>query len=136
MMSIFIKRVLKSLSILALATTFSFDLQAGNLPLKPVLNASSAARVMAAAVAEAEHLNAPGGTIAIVDDGGHLLLLKRLDNTMPGTPPVATGKAWTAATFKNPTAKFEKFIRDGRTPMLNIPGMMPMQGGIPPWERQ
>lgn len=124
-------RKLISLPMLALAAMLPFVSLAADPPVKPVLTASAAERVMVAAVKEALRLKAAGGTIAIVDDGGHLLLLKRLDNTMPGTPPVATGKAWTAATFKNPTAKFEEIIRAGRTPMLNIPNMMPMQGGIP-----
>lgn len=125
------KRKFISLPMLALAAMFPFVAVAADPPMKPILTASAAERVMAAALKEATRLNAPGGTIAIVDDGGHLLLLKRLDNTMPGTPPVATGKAWTAATFKNPTAKLEEIIRAGRTPMLNIPNVMPMQGGIP-----
>lgn len=101
-----------------------------DVPTKPYLTLAAAERVMQAAVAEARDLKAPG-SIAIVDDGGHLVLLQRLDNTMPATPPVATGKARTAAIFKTPTAKFETIIRDGRTPMLNIEGFTPMRGGVP-----
>lgn len=102
-----------------------------DIPSKPYLNLETAERVLNAALAEAKRLHAPGGSIAIVDAGGHLVLLKRLDNTMPATPPVATGKARTAAIFKTPTAKFETIISGGRTSMLAIDGFMPMRGGIP-----
>lgn len=102
-----------------------------DIPSKPYLNLETADRVLKTALAEAKRLKAPGASIAIVDDGGHLLLLRRLDNTMPATPPVATGKARTAAIFKTPTAKFETIISDGRTPMLAIEGFMPMRGGVP-----
>lgn len=103
----------------------------GEVPSKPFLTVATAERVMQTALAEVNRLKAPGGSIAIVDDGGHLVLLKRLDNTMPATPPVAIGKARTAAIFKTPTAKFETIIREGRTPMLNIEGFTPMRGGVP-----
>lgn len=102
-----------------------------DVPSKPYLTLAAAEHVMQAALAQAKNLKAPGGTIAIVDDGGHLVLLKRLDHTMPATPPVASGKARTAAIFKTPTAKFETIIRDGRTSMLNIEGFTPMRGGVP-----
>lgn len=101
------------------------------LPSKPVLTLAYAEEVMDAAMDAVTRLKAPSGTIAIVDDGGHVVLVKRLNNTMPATPPVAIGKARTAAIFKTPTAKFEQIIRDGRTPMLNIDGFTPMQGGVP-----
>jgi glc operon protein GlcG len=116
-----------ALAMLALAA--SADAQ--SLEHKPALTLEGATEVMAAAKAEAKRLNAPDGTIAIVDDGGHLILLERLDGTFPSTPPVATGKARTAAIFRTPTARFETIIRDGRTPMLNIEGFTPMQGGVP-----
>lgn len=98
---------------------------------KPVLTVDGAKVIMAAAKAEATRLDAPGGTIAIVDDGGHLILLERLEGTVPATPPVATGKARTAAIFRAPTAKFENIVSQGRTPMMAIEDFMPMQGGIP-----
>lgn len=100
-------------------------------PSKPFLTLAAAERVMHAALLEAGRLEAPGGSIAIVDDGGHLVLLRRLDNTMPATPPVAIGKARTAAIFKTPTSRFESIITEGRTPMLAIEGFMPMRGGVP-----
>ena len=99
--------------------------------LNPSLTMADARMVLDAALDEADRLDAPGGTIAIVDDGGHLVLLHRIDGTAPATPPVAIGKARTAAMFRAPTARFEQIIGDGRTAMLNIDGFTPMQGGVP-----
>ena len=101
------------------------------VPTKPYLTLDIADRVMHAALDKAGQVKAPGGSIAIVDDGGHLVLLRRLDNTMPATPPVATGKARTAAIFKTPTSRFETIVTEGRTPMLAVEGFMPMRGGVP-----
>lgn len=98
---------------------------------RPTIGLEAAQIIMAAAVQEAKRLDAPGGSIAIVDDGGHLVLFYRLDGTMPATPPIAEGKARTAALFRAPTAKFEKIVMDGRTPMLAVEGFIPMQGGVP-----
>lgn len=100
-------------------------------PVKPYLNMEMAQKVLDCAIAYAGEVKAPGGSIAIVDDGGHLILLHRMDGTMPATPPIATGKARTAALFRMPTLKFEDITRGGRVSMLKIDGFMPMQGGIP-----
>ena len=102
-----------------------------DVPTKPYLTLAGAEHVMQAAMAKARAIKAPGGSIAIVDDGGHLVLLQRLDNTMPATPPVAIGKARTAAIFKTPTSKFETIVTEGRTSMLAVEGFMPMRGGVP-----
>jgi len=114
-----------------LAVAFPVRALADEPQLEPLLTAAAAHRVMAAALGEMERREAPGGRIAILDDAGHLLLGKRLDGTNPGTPPVATGKARTAALFRSPTAKFEEIIRAERTPLLAIPDFVPMQGSIP-----
>jgi len=123
-------RKIRSSITVILLVIFGFTAQA-EVPSKPYLTLAAAEHVMQAAVREANRLKAPGGSIAIVDDGGHLVLLRRLDNTMPATPPVATGKARTAAIFKTPTSKFETIITEGRTPMLAVEGFMPMRGGVP-----
>jgi glc operon protein GlcG len=94
------------------------------------LTLSGAKTVAAAAVAEAKRLNAPGGAIAIVDAGGHLLYLERLDNTFRAAAGVAEGKARTAALFGRPTKGLEDAIVSGRTTLLNV-AETPLQGGIP-----
>ncbi len=124
------QKIHSSITLILLVLTVGSAVQA-DVPSKPYLTLAAAERVMHAALSEASRIKAPGGSIAIVDDGGHLVLLRRLDNTMPATPPVAVGKARTAAIFKTPTSKFETIITEGRTPMLAVEGFMPMRGGVP-----
>jgi glc operon protein GlcG len=96
-------------------------------------------KVIAATVAEAKRVNAPGGSIAIVDDGGNLLALERLDQTFAASANIAIGKARTSALFKKPTKVFEDAIKGGRTSMVtlgsDLQNFTPLQGGIPlEWE--
>ena len=81
---------------------------------KPVLSLGDAKRVAAGAAAEAKRVGAPSGAIAVVDDGGHLLYLERLDDTFPAASSVATHKARTAAEFRKATADFETAVKIGR----------------------
>ena len=90
-------------------------------------------------MAEAIRVNAPGGSIAVVDDGGNLLAVERLDQTFAASANIAIGKARTAALFKKPTKVFEEAIKSGRTSMVTLGGDLqnftPLQGGIPlEWE--
>jgi len=98
---------------------------------KKALTLDGAKTIIAAAVAEARRGNAPGGAIAIVDDGGNLIALERLDNTFPAGANISIGKARTAALFKRPTKAFEDIINKGRTTMVALPDFTPLQGGIP-----
>ena len=97
---------------------------------KKSLTLEGAKLVAAAAAAEARTHN-EGGAIAVVDDGGNLLYLERLDGTFPAGAMVSVGKARTAALFKKPTSAFEDIIRSGRTAMVALPDFTPLQGGIP-----
>jgi glc operon protein GlcG len=90
-----------------------------------------AKQLMASAEAEALRLKAPGGAIAIVDDGGHLVLLERLDGTFPAAAEVSTEKARTAAVFRMPTENLENAIKNGRSALLGVSVMTPLQGGVP-----
>jgi glc operon protein GlcG len=103
------------------------------------LTLDGARKVIAATVAEAKKLNAPGGSIAVVDDGGNLLAMERLDGSFAASANISIGKARTAALFKMPTRKFEDVIKGGRTPMIALGGDLenftPLQGGVPlMWE--
>ena len=69
--------------------------------------------------------------IAVVDDGGNLILLERLDDTQVASVEVAIGKARTAAIFRRPSKDFEDQVRNGRIAALVLPGATPLQGGIP-----
>jgi len=97
---------------------------------KNVLTLSTARLVAAAAEAEATRLGTTG-TIAVVDDGGSLLVLHRLDNTFPASATVATDKARTAATFRMPTRNLEDAVKHGRTSLVAVSVMTPLVGGIP-----
>jgi glc operon protein GlcG len=106
-------------------------LQAQPVTQKQMLTLVGAKKVIAAAVAKAKELNAPGAVIAVVDDGGNLMAIERLDNTFAAGALISYGKARTSAIFKRPTAVFEKIIREGRTPMVALTDFTPLQGGVP-----
>jgi glc operon protein GlcG len=97
---------------------------------KPALTLEGAKKVAAAAAADARQ-HGEGAAIAIVDDGGNLMYLERLDNTFAAGSRISIGKARTAALFKKPTAAFEEIIRNGRTPMVALEDFTPLQGGLP-----
>jgi len=103
---------------------------AAQLADKKVLTLEGAKRVAAAAAADAKHHN-EGAAIAVVDDGGNLIYLERLDNTFAAGARISIGKARTAALFRKPTAAFEEIIRNGRTPMVALEEFTPLQGGVP-----
>ncbi len=98
---------------------------------KKVLSLEGAHRVLAAAVAEALAGEVRTGAIAIVDRGGNLIVLERLDGTFAAASRVATGKARTAALFEKPTRVFEKTVNEGRTTMVALEDFTPLQGGVP-----
>jgi uncharacterized protein GlcG (DUF336 family)/quercetin dioxygenase-like cupin family protein len=91
----------------------------------------AAKKVIAAAVAEARSKNAPGGAVAVVDEGGNLVAVERLDNTFAAGANISIGKARTAALFKRPTKFFEDVINKGRIAMATLPDFTPLQGGVP-----
>ncbi|HET9270504.1 MAG TPA: heme-binding protein [Vicinamibacterales bacterium] len=99
-------------------------------PTKRVLTLEAAKTVAAAAEAEAVKRNATV-VIAVVDDGGHVVLLERLNDTQVASVDVGIGKARTAAIFRRPSKVFEDQIRDGRVAALALPGATPLQGGVP-----
>ena len=100
---------------------------------KKTLSIEGAKKVIAASVAYAKKNNAPGGVIAVVDDGGNLMALERLDGTFAAGANISIGKARTAVLFKRPTKVFEDIIKNGRTAMVALPDSLftPLQGGIP-----
>ena len=102
----------------------------GQLLDKKVLTLESADRVAAAAEAEAKKRNATV-VIAVVDDGGYPLVLRRLNDTQVASVEVGIGKARTAAIFRRPSREFEEQIKNGRLASLVLPGATPLQGGVP-----
>lgn len=98
---------------------------------KRSITLDGARTVIAAAKAYARTNKAPGGVIAVVDDGGNLVALERLDGTFTAGANISVGKAKTAVMFKRPTKFFEDVIKNGRTSMVALPDFTPLQGGVP-----
>ena len=94
------------------------------------LTIDGARKVVAAAAAEANRLKTTG-VIAVVDAGGNLMALERLDGTFAAGANIAIGKARTAAVFQKPTKFFEDAVNKGRIAMVAIEGFTPLQGGVP-----
>ncbi|CAN5392166.1 heme-binding protein [soil metagenome] len=69
--------------------------------------------------------------IAVVDAGGHLISLKRLDGTQIGSVEVAIKKAQAAVYFKRPTKAFQERVEAGAYGVMSLPNVMPVEGGIP-----
>ncbi|ACM28799.1 glycolate utilization protein [Rhizobium rhizogenes] len=70
-------------------------------------------------------------TVAVVDDGGHLLVLKRMEQVGPAGPVTATAKARTAALFRRTTAQLAEAVAAGASGLLSISEALPLAGGIP-----
>ena len=85
-----------------------------------------------AALAESEAMkNKWTMVIVIVDDGGNVMYLERMDNTQIGSIEVAIQKAKTAISFKRSTKSFEERALAGRNVLLALPGAIPIEGGLP-----
>ncbi|AEJ03119.1 protein of unknown function DUF336 [Nitrosomonas sp. Is79A3] len=97
---------------------------------KIILTLDDAKKIAAGAEAEAKRNEWPV-VIVIVDDGGHLLYLQRLDHTQFGSINVAIEKARAAIAFRRPTKIWEENIAEGRLRYLNLPGTLPIEGGLP-----
>lgn len=98
---------------------------------KPLLDSAEVRRIAAAAEAEALK-NGWAVTIAVVDDGGHLLWLQRLDGAAPVSAQIAPAKARTAALGRRESRVYEEMINQGRVSFLSAPALEGMlEGGVP-----
>lgn len=97
---------------------------------KKAMSLEAARRIAAAAEAEAVR-NKWNVVIAIVDDGGQLLYLQRMDGAQYGSIDVAIQKARTSAAFRRPTKVFEDAIAGGRTAILSLDQALALEGGLP-----
>ena len=118
------------LSLIAAVAVLAPSLADAQLVDRKGLTLEAAKKVAAAAAAESKGKEGTG-VIAIVDDGGNLMYVERLDGTFPAGANISIGKARTAAMFKKPTAFFEDVIKKGRTPMIAVNDFTPLQGGVP-----
>lgn len=97
---------------------------------KPALTLEDARTIAAAAEAEALKNNW-AVCIAVVDDGGHLLWLQRLDGAAPISAQIAPAKARTAALGRRESKTYEDMINGGRTAFLSAPLEGMLEGGVP-----
>lgn len=114
---------------LAVLIVFAITSSAQTITTKNI-TLEAAKKVVAEAVKYAKANNAPGGAIAVVDNGGNLVYLERLDNTFAAASEVAIKKANTAALFKAPSSKLENAINGGRDALITV-GHTFLQGGVP-----
>jgi uncharacterized protein GlcG (DUF336 family) len=101
-------------------------------PYGPPITLEQAKKAVEAAEAEARR-NQWNVVIAIVDPGGHLVLLARLDNTQFASINVAQSKAWTAVAFRRPSKAFQDLVAAGGEGLriLGLEGATPLEGGLP-----
>jgi uncharacterized protein GlcG (DUF336 family) len=94
------------------------------------INLETARKVASAAAAEGR---ANGWTVAvaIVDTAGDLVYFERMDDTQVASSLIAQEKARTAVRFKRPSKSFEEALTAGRIAVLGLPGVTPVEGGIP-----
>ena len=98
---------------------------------KPVLTLEETNKIIDAAELEATKNNW-SVTIAVVDDGGHLLALKRLDNAAPISASIAESKARSAALGRRETKAYEDMINNGRYAFITVPNIDGLlEGGLP-----
>jgi uncharacterized protein GlcG (DUF336 family) len=114
-----------------LVLTWPVAITAQQLPMRRTLTLDVARKVAAAAEAEARKNNWQV-SIAVVDDGGHLVVFNRIDGAKLGVADIAIRKARTAVYFQGETKGLEEEVgKNGRTPLLAIEGFMPLEGGVP-----
>jgi len=123
-----VKRIL-SLIVLAVFAALSVNANA-QLADKKVLTLEAAKKIAVAAEAEARKNNW-NVVIAVVDDGGHLLYLQRIDGTQTGSIDVAIGKARTSAAFKRPTKVFDELAKTRPSITSISPDAVLLEGGVP-----
>lgn len=97
---------------------------------RKIITLDGAKKIMAAAEAEARK-NSWTVAIAVVDEAGNLIAFQKLDDTQVGSVDIAIGKARTAARMKRPTKALEDAVAGGRTVMLAVEGLVPLEGGVP-----
>lgn len=96
---------------------------------KKAMTLAAAKEIASAAEAEARKNNWTM-VIAIVDDGGNLVYLEKMDGTQIGSIEVAQAKAKSAINFKRSTKVFEDGLVGGRQALLKLPGAIPIEGGV------
>jgi uncharacterized protein GlcG (DUF336 family) len=116
--------------VLSLALASLTTLAQQRPPYGVAVNLETAKKVGAAAIAEAKKNNW-NVAVAVVDNHGFLVYYEMLDDTQTASANVAIEKARTAAMYRRPSKEFEDGIAGGRTAILGLPGVTPIEGGLP-----
>ncbi len=123
-------RNLKTFVMFAIACLIVSGAATAQVADRKVITLDGAKKMMAAAEAEARKNNWTV-CIAVVDEAGNLIAFQKIDETQVGSIDIAIGKARTAARMKRPTKALEDAIAGGRTVMLAVDGLTPLEGGVP-----
>lgn len=126
-------KTIKTLFTVLLAIAFGLGAQhlgAQQLSTKKTLNLAVAKQIAMASEKEAMK-NGWTMFITIVDDGGTVLYLERIDDAQIGSYEVSMEKAQTALKFRRPTKAFEDLANSGHPNIIKLPGALPVEGGIP-----
>ena len=121
-------RIVNSLVSVLLACAATVGAQ--QLSTKKTLNLAVAKQIVAASEKEAMK-NGWQMFITVIDDGGTIIYLERLDDAQIGSQEVSIEKAETALKFKRPSKAFEDLVNGGHGSLLKLPGALPVEGGIP-----
>jgi glc operon protein GlcG len=100
-------------------------------PYGAPIGVTDAKKAAAAAIAEVAKVGSAPDAIAVVDHGGFLIYFERMDNTQLGSIEIAVEKARSAALFRRPSKVFEDALAGGRTAILALRGVVPLDGGVP-----
>ncbi len=125
------KRSFHFIIILTMMFTVSFSTGTNaQLAAKKIITLEFAKKIAAAAETEAVKNNWTV-VISILDDGGNLIYLEKMDNTQIGSIDVSLKKAETAVKFKRPSKAFEDMVNGGKYNLINLTGALPVEGGLP-----
>ncbi len=111
-------------------TCLTAAILSAQLATKRAMTLEAARQIAAAAEAEARKNNW-NVVITVLDDGGNIVYLQRMDETQIGSVDVAIAKAASSIKFKRPTKVFEDAVKGGRHAILKLPGALPVEGGLP-----
>ncbi len=121
-------------AVVALVLVLAAPLTSAQAPVRPsygqAINLDAAKKIAAGAAAEAKK-NSWNVAIAIVDNHGMLIYYEMADDTQTAAANVAQEKARTAAIFRRPSKDFEDTVGGGRVAVLGLPGVTPIEGGLP-----